>query len=83
MIGLASFALVLNVLGLDYRIAHVGLSSTLLILTYFIFMRILYVAETSQFDDNHPRNTKLLKIAIARFTISAIVVIASGFTCPF
>lgn len=82
LIGLACFALVLNVLGIDYKLGHIGLSSTLLIVTYFVFMRILYVAESSQFDEEHKRDSKALTQAIAKFCVSAAIVIACGLYLP-
>ncbi|MCB0271792.1 MAG: hypothetical protein KDD46_02125 [Bdellovibrionales bacterium] len=82
LIGLACFALILNIIGIDITLGHIGLSSCLLMITYFVFMKILYTAETSQYDPNHRRDSKKLSRAIIKFTCSALVVIGCGLYLP-
>ena len=88
LIGLTGVDILLGRDGLSPRLAHIGATTPLVMLLYFVAMRVMFVFERRQraevageVADRHPDIT--LRKAVLRYGMAAAAVVAAGIWLPF
>jgi cation:H+ antiporter len=88
LIGFVGFTLLLHEHGVGGSIAHIGVSTPIIVAVYLIAMRTVFryerqqrAAYTEEAVERYP-DVKLRQ-AIARYAVAAIVIVATGIALPF
>ncbi len=88
LLGFVALSLILAGGGMTVSIAHIGLSSIILALLYFLAVRVVYIYESTHIQDvseetvrHHPDVT--LKMATRRYAMAALFIVLAGVALPF
>lgn len=88
LIGLTAAAILLSVMGLDWRVFHIGLYTPLIVLLYAVSIRTVFRYETQQvqaFTESEPDRYPQLSLRSAwlRYLAAAALVVVAGVWLPF
>ena len=85
MLGLVGFNILLAQQGPQPTLGHVGIYSPVILLLYLVSLRVVFLYEKghNHVEPQPPGDGITLKVAVLRFLLAAVVVVAAALALPF